>query len=95
MSLVAQDRAVSGPTGDGNTAGDVDGFDGFTDPVPITGLVYDEVNECFYGLVSLRAERDGADEGRLYSIVCDVEDDQGNVATASCVVIVPHNKRKN
>jgi uncharacterized delta-60 repeat protein len=81
-------------TGDGDTTGDVDGFDGFTAPVPITGLMYDDVDECFYGLVSLRAERDGAEEGRVYSIVCDVVDDQGNVTSASCVVIVPHNKRR-
>ena len=81
--------------GDGSTTGDVDGLDGFTAPVPIQNLVYDAVNERFYGLVSMRAERDGAEEGRIYSIVCDVVDDEGNEATASCVVIVPHNKRKN
>jgi probable HAF family extracellular repeat protein len=82
-------------TGDGSTAGDVDGLNGFTAPVPVTSLFYNTTDECFYASVSLRAERDGANEGRVYSIVCDVVDASGNDATASCVVIVPHNKRRN
>lgn len=83
-------------TGDGEFVGDVDGFDCFTDPVHISdSLTYDADEGCFFGLISLRAERDGGEEGRVYSVVFDVVDTEGNEATASCVVVVPHDKRKN
>ncbi len=80
-------------TGDGAFDGDVDGLDGYTIPVPLE-LAYDPLTASFTGIILLRAERDGANTGRVYSIVCDIEDPAGNVATSSCVVVVPHDRRK-
>jgi hypothetical protein len=83
--------------GDGSYTGDVDGQDGFLLPVPVD-LIYageTEPGVYFYeGQVSLRAERDGSESSRVYSIVCDIEDLGGNTSTASCVVVVPHDRRK-
>lgn len=78
-------------TGDGSSIGDVNGQDGYTEAVMIP-LTYN--NGYFVAPVQLRAERDGCDRGREYTIVCEVTDDAGNTATASCVVVVPHDKRK-
>jgi hypothetical protein len=84
-------------TGDGSFVGDVDGQDGYTFPVPVT-LIYTHEPEpgvyVYEGLVSLRAERDGSESSRVYSVVCDVEDLAGNISTASCAVVVPHDRRK-
>ncbi len=80
-------------TGDGSSIGDVDGLDGYTIPVAVD-LVYDEQTGRYLGSVALRAEREGAQAGRTYSIVTNVMDISLNFATASCVVVVPHDKRK-
>jgi hypothetical protein len=83
-------------TGDGSYTGDVDGQDGFGTPVPVD-LIYTGEPEAgvylYEGIVSLRAERDGGEKSRVYSIVCDIEDLGGNTNTASCVVVVPHDRR--
>ena len=89
---VSSNEADDG-TGDGNSIGDVDGLDGFMAPVSVD-LVYDPIDGCFHGLISLRAERDGGEAGRVYSIVAVVTDEHGNESTASCAVVVPHDKRK-
>jgi hypothetical protein len=80
-------------TGDGAFAGDVDGCDGCASAVSVT-LSWSESSRAWIGVVDLRAERDGSSAGRTYSISCEVEDGSGNTATASCVVVVPHDKRK-
>jgi hypothetical protein len=41
--------------------------------------------------VQLRAERDGGDNGRVYTIFFSVKDAAGNTATATSKVVVPHN----
>ncbi len=82
---------VDDSDGTGELVGDVNGSDGYTSPVPVD-LVYDGTN--FVATVELRAERDQSNKGRNYSIVCEVVDPSGNDATASCVVVVPHDKRK-
>jgi hypothetical protein len=84
-------------TGDGSYTGDVDGQDGFAAPVPVDLIYTGEPEPGVYlyeGFVSLRAERDGSESSRVYSIVCDIEDLAGNTSTASCVVVVPHDRRK-
>ena len=80
-------------TGDGSSVGDVNGADGHSQAVTVP-LAYNPQQGLFEGVVSLRAERSGNLTGRSYSIACEVSDEQGNTSTASCVVVVPHDKRK-
>lgn len=80
-------------TGDGAFTGDVDGHDGYLAPVVVT-LHYNATTQQYEGGVALRAERDGANVGRVYSILCQVEDPSENPSETSCVVLVPANKRK-
>ena len=43
--------------------------------------------------VKLRAERDGGGDGRVYTITISATDYAGNIGTASCQVIVPHDRK--
>lgn len=80
--------------GDGATVGDVDFEDGYSAPVDVTSsFAYDIVNEGFAGQVMLRAERDGGGDGRTYTITAKLLDSSNNLATTSCVVVVPHDRR--
>jgi hypothetical protein len=77
--------------GDGETTGDVNGANGYVSPVPVA-LTYDLQSGMFTGLVNLRAERNGSRNGRIYSISGVAGDPSGNNSSASCVVVVPHDK---
>jgi hypothetical protein len=80
--------------GDGHTTGDVGGFDGYTAPVDVTGSFdYDAGTGLWTGAILLRAERAGSGVGRKYTIDVEALDSQGNAATSSCCVVVPHDQR--
>lgn len=82
-------------TGDGEFTGDVDGSDGYTSPVSVN-LTYNADTGRWEGNLALRAERDGSNSGRVYSIECAASDLSGNstVTTATATVNVPHSKKK-
>lgn len=84
---------ISG-NGDGNTIGDVGGQDGHAGYVDVTSsFTYDYDLGAWVGTIQLRAERDGAGDGRAYTIDVSAWDSANNIATTSCVVVVPHDKR--
>jgi hypothetical protein len=79
--------------GDGGSAGDTDGEDGFAAPVDVTeAFTYNPASGGFEGSVLLRAERDEAGDGRSYMIEAGVLNDDFNGATSSCVVVVPYDR---
>jgi hypothetical protein len=49
----------------------------------------------YSGTIALQAERSGTGEGRTYTIDVTALDSSGNQTTTSCVIVVPHNQRKN
>jgi hypothetical protein len=42
------------------------------------------------GNISLRAERSGKSNGRVYTLTYEAEDSSGNIATTTTTVTVPH-----
>lgn len=82
--------------GDGDTPGDVFGEDGFSAPVDVTPVfAFNAASGSFEGTILLRAERGGAGDGRAYHVEAFVVDTSTNLASSSCVVVVPHDRRKN
>ncbi len=95
VSVLVTSNEPDNGLGDGDTAGDVNGQNGYTAPVNITSAFsYDAATESFQGSVELRAERSGEGVGRSYTIEATVIDSAGNTAVTSCVVVVPHDRRK-
>jgi hypothetical protein len=83
-------------TGDGQTTGDVNGQDGYAAPVDVTSeFTYDSATGLWTGTVLLRAEREGTGVGRKYTLDVSATDSSGNAVTASCCVVVPHDRRKS
>ena len=80
--------------GDGDTDGDVNCDDGFSAPVPITGLAYNAATDRFEGSVLLRAERNGTGGGRFYTLDFTISDGNGNSTPSSCTVVVPKSRGK-
>jgi hypothetical protein len=81
--------------GDGDTAGDTDGQDGFTAPVDVTRFfAFNAATDSFEGSVLVRAERAGGGSGRTYTIKATVRDSHNNLTTSSCVVVVPHDQSR-
>jgi hypothetical protein len=80
--------------GDGNTTGDVNFCKGYASPVLVTDqLIYVPFLEAYTGIVFLRAERAGDGDGRKYTIDVLAFDDEDNVNSTSCCVVVPHSKK--
>jgi hypothetical protein len=83
-------------TGDGQTTGDVDGQDGYVAPVDVTSsFTHDALTGLWTGTVLLRAEREGTGVGRKYTLDVRATDSGGSTVTASCCVVVPHDRRKS
>ncbi len=81
--------------GDGDTSGDISGLNGFVSPIELAPwFTYNSTSGSFEGIAWLRAERSGNGSGRSYTIQATVVDNHTNLATSSCVVVVPKNKRK-
>jgi low density lipoprotein receptor-related protein 5/6 len=56
------------------------------------GYTFDDIYIDSSGKISLRAERSGKGDGRIYTITYQATDATGNVSTASVTVTVPHNR---
>jgi hypothetical protein len=77
--------------GDGNTTGDVNGYDGYTGPVDVSETCGDEDDGHATCILELRSERAGPGDGRVYTVGIRVTTDAGSRDT-ECYVVVPHDQ---
>ena len=56
------------------------------------GHTLDDIQVEADGIISLRAERSGTGDGRIYTVIYSATDASGNNATAQAIVTVPHNQ---
>jgi hypothetical protein len=90
VGVLASSDEPDNDIGDGNTTGDVNGFDGFTSPVDVTAEI-DAAGEERSGEIDLRRERAGPGDGRLYTILVTLSGDFATRET-TCFVEVPHDQ---
>jgi hypothetical protein len=75
---------------DGHTTGDTDGGDGFIAPANVTTyFTFNAETGGFEGSVFLRAERSEVGGGRRYTIEATVVNNDNNLGTSQCHVVVP------
>jgi hypothetical protein len=81
-------------TGDGNTTGDIRvvtaGGDVLLSSNDFPEVTFDPINDR----LELRAEREGGGNGRTYTITVLATDANGNQATATVPVVVPHDQEE-
>jgi len=97
VAVLRSDEPDDAPgNGDGNTTGDVNGFDGYSAPVDVTShFVFNPLlgpHGSWIAVVQLRAERQGAGDGRCYTLDVVATDSFGNESYMSCCIVVPHNQ---
>jgi hypothetical protein len=78
--------------GDGRTAGDCNGKDGYTSPAVFTDSISVDSSGNFSFGIKLRAERQGNSQDRVYTIKFKVVDLAGNTTCKAVTVCVPHNQ---
>ena len=95
VGVFASSNEPDNGVADGNTFGDVDGEDGFVVDVEVTEVfAFVPEDGVYRGVISLRAERAGDGDGRVYTIEAFVSDEAGNIGNATCEIVVPHDKGK-
>ena len=67
-------------------------YDPNYDDTLVDGHTLDDIHVDENGNISLRAERSGTGDGRVYTIKYKATDSNGNSATAESTVTVPHNQ---
>jgi hypothetical protein len=96
-SLTVSSDEPDDSDGDGSSVGDVNGEDGFASAVDVTSAVYFDPtageNGAWCADIELRAERDGGEDGRCYTIELTAIDAAGDEIHSSCCIVVPHDRQ--